>query len=109
MHSFLSSATTSYTNRCDAFKMTEKELLENLFDSLDRLFDRHCRIYDVHDLMVATDVALKSLGSTFKLTECINELKPIIRSERSEEDKREQALIVTDSLRFKLSDLLPID
>lgn len=91
--------------------MTEKEqeLLENLFDSLDRLFDRHCRIYDAHDLMVATAIALKSLGSTIELAKHINGLKPIIRSERSEEDKREQALIVTDSLRLKLNDLLPED
>ncbi len=38
-------------DRGDAFKMKEKEkeLLENLFDSLDRLFDRHCQICDVHD------------------------------------------------------------
>ena len=88
--------------------MTEKEqeLLENLFDSLDRLFDRHCRIYDVHDLLVATAIALKSLGSTIELAKYINGLKPIIRSE---EDKREQALIVTDSLRLKLNDLLPED
>ena len=91
--------------------MTEKEqeLLENLFDSLDRLFDRHCRIYDVHDLKVATEIALKSLGSTIELAKDINGLKPIIRSERSEEDKREQALTVTDSLRLRLNDILPED
>ena len=72
--------------------MTEKEhgLLENLFDSLDRLFDRHCRIYDVHDLMVATEIALKSLGSTIELAKYINGLKPIIRSERSEDQRRSE-------------------
>lgn len=96
---------------CDAFKMKkkEKELLENLFDSLDRLFDRNCQIYDVHDLMVATEIALKSLESKFQLTDYINDLKPIIKSNKSEEDKREQALVVTDSLRFKLDDLLPMN
>ena len=87
----------------------EKELLDNLFDSLDRLFDRHCQIYDVHDLMVATEVALKILGSDLQLSEYIDGLKPIIRSGKSEEDKRDKALIVTDSLRFKLNDLLPFE
>ncbi len=87
----------------------EKELLENLFDSLDRLFDRHCQLYDVHDLMVATEVALESLDSSFQLAKYIEELKSAVKSGKSEEDKRELALTVTESLRFKLNDLLPID
>lgn len=84
----------------------EKELLNNLFDSLDRLFDRDSQVYDVYCLMVATNIAFKSLGTSVNLTEYTNSLKSVIQSEISEEDKRDQALFITDPLRSILDDLL---
>ena len=33
----------------------DKQLLENLFDSLDRLFDRESRVLDVFQILYATE------------------------------------------------------
>lgn len=86
----------------------EKQILENAFDSLDRLFDSKCEIYDVCDLLLVTDIALKSLNSQVDLSKYFVELNKIVQREISEENKREEALEVTDSLRALLDGLLPM-
>jgi len=37
----------------------DKKLLENLFDSLDRLFDGDSKVIDIWQLVFATETALK--------------------------------------------------
>ena len=90
-------------------KNLEKQILENLFDSLDRLFDHQCLVYDVHDLMFVSDIALKGLGSAIDLAQYLDKLESIVNEEMPIEKKREAALIVTDDFRSLLNDLLPIE
>jgi len=86
----------------------EKEILENVLDSLDRLFDRKCEIYDVCDLIFASDLVLKNLNSQVDLGIYYRKIKIIVQKEISEENKRNDTLNVTDSLRELLNELLPI-
>ena len=86
----------------------EKEILENVFDSLDRLFDRKCEIYDVCDLIFASDLVLKNLNSQIELGTYYRDIKTIVQKEISEENKRDDALNAIDSLRELLNELLPI-
>lgn len=84
----------------------EKQLLENIFDSLDRLFDKECGVVDLYALSFASNLALKEQNSKVCLTEIINELDKILKTKNSDEDKRYMALEATDNLRSELNDLL---
>lgn len=83
-----------------------KQLLENIFDSLDRLFDRECRVIDLYALLFVSDLALKEQNSKFCFTEYINKLDKVIKTNNSEEFKRDKALTATDNLRSQLNELL---
>jgi hypothetical protein len=85
---------------------TEK-LLTNLLDSLDRLFDRDCRVIDVWALAFATSEALRETEHYAILQKVLPELLATSRSLASADEKRDRALIATDSLRHYLAVLLP--
>ena len=115
----LSSGTSTphIVERCGAFheketrklmNKIEKEILENVFDSLDRLFDRKCGVYDVCDLIFASDLVLKNLNSQVDLGNYYRDIKTISQRKISEDNKRDDALNATDSLRELLNELLPI-
>lgn len=84
----------------------ERRLLENIFDSLDRLFDRECIVQDTYSLLFATDLALKEYNTKLYLSEYVLELDKVLKMNSLYEVKREEALTITDKLRFELSDLL---
>jgi hypothetical protein len=84
----------------------DKQLLENVFDSLDRLFDRQSSVIDVYHLILATDKAIKRTDVNLSLAGYSDELGKIVRENSSEEIQREQALIVTDQLREILNETL---
>ncbi len=79
----------------------EKQLLKNVFDSLDRLFDKECGVIDFY--------ALKEIKSSVSLSEYIDKLDTILKAGGSENKQRECAISATNSLRGKLNELLPID
>jgi hypothetical protein len=87
----------------------EKRLLENVFDSLDRLFDKECKVIDFYALIFASDIALKETKSSVRLSEYIDKLDTILKAGGSENKQRECTISATNSLRDKLNELLPID
>lgn len=86
---------------------TERKMLENLLDSLDRLFDRKCEVIDFYFLLFASEAVI---GNVFPLfaTSYSEKLNVLIRSGKTEEFQREEALNITDGLRIALSEFLPI-
>ena len=86
---------------------TEYELLENMLDALDRLFDGHCGAVDVRALLVATGAAL--LGTPYQpvVEQPLAELGEVIRSGAPADAQRDRALFITDPLRHYLAGLLP--
>ncbi|WP_144394624.1 hypothetical protein [Pleionea sediminis] len=85
----------------------EKKILENVFDSLDRLFDRECNVIDVYALLFASEAACKNSEAVL-LHEYVVKLESIIRSGEPEESQRDQALVTTNKLRVELNELLPV-
>lgn len=84
----------------------DRQLLENVFDSLDRLFDRKSCVIDVYHLILATDKAVGSADVNLSLAGYAGRLGKIVRKNSSEEFQREQALIATDQLRETLNEIL---
>ncbi len=84
----------------------DKQLLENLFDSLDRLFDRESRVLDVFQILYATEKAINTGSLNLSLSGYIADLGDIARGNESEEIQRERALLVTDKLREILNEIL---
>jgi len=85
----------------------EKHLLEDLMDSLDRLFDRESKVVDVHALLLATAKALAGSEYAPRLEQFIAPLGGLVRKSCTEEERREGALLVTNDLRLFLADVLP--
>lgn len=86
-------------------KEEDKKLLENLFDSLDRLFDRENSALDVYALMFATKSALSSSVS-IDLGAYISKLNQVVTNSKDLENQTEEALEITGQLRGTLDDLL---
>ncbi|NVJ58830.1 MAG: hypothetical protein HWE27_00490 [Gammaproteobacteria bacterium] len=84
----------------------DTELLENVFDSLDRLFDRETKAIDVYALLLSTQHALSNDDSCPKLDKYVRDLNSVVSSGESSEKQREQALDITNSLRAILNDNL---
>jgi hypothetical protein len=85
----------------------EKALLENVLDSLDRLFDHQSTVIDLFALLFATSKAL--VGSLFQphIEPLAGRLLAIVRTQRDEESRRDAALVATDDLRKVLAGSLP--
>jgi hypothetical protein len=78
----------------------ERALLENLLDSLDRLFDSRSTVIDVYALLFATSKALAGSAFCPHLEPMAGELLAIVRTKgSSEESRRHAALVATDDLR----------
>ena len=87
---------------------SQKEILENLFDSLDRLFDRESKVVDIYALMFATEKAMAGEPKLIDLREYSYALKKLISNGKPEETQREEALLITQELRNVLNELLPV-
>lgn len=83
---------------------SETQLLENLFDCLDRLFDRECGTVDVYNLLFATEKLITSIPD-LNLDHYLSGVEQIMRNRESDEVQREMSLAATDSLRHKLNEL----
>ena len=86
---------------------TESQLLDNLLDCLDRLFDQESNVIDVHDLVFATAAALSDTAHADILGSAEKELLAILRSGASCAHQRDVALVATDELRKYLASVLP--
>lgn len=89
--------------------MDEEELilLENVLDSLDRLFDRDSEVIDIYVLIFATAKALAETKHSQILDKTANKLDEILKTNKSENELREVALIATDDLRHYIAELFP--
>ncbi|HKQ79147.1 MAG TPA: hypothetical protein VJ810_35960 [Blastocatellia bacterium] len=84
----------------------DRTLLENILDSLDRLFDRENQVTDVHDILIATSAALAETDYATALKSAADKTSAILRSSTSPDQKRNDALAETDELRRYLSEIL---
>ncbi|HEY4262920.1 MAG TPA: hypothetical protein VGM98_22360 [Schlesneria sp.] len=86
----------------------EKALLDNLLNSLDRLYDRDSSATDVWALLFATSKALASSEFLPHIEPFVGKLLAIVRTRGSTGDsRRDAALVATDDLRKLLADWLP--
>jgi len=85
----------------------EKQLLENILDGLDRLFDFESGVVDTGALIFATSKALCDTEFYPILNEAANRLESIERSQLESGDKRLEALKATNDLRIYLARTLP--
>jgi hypothetical protein len=87
---------------------SERQLLENLFDALDKLFDQESKVVDVCSLLYATNLAIGEESPVVRLGSYTEDLSELLRSGKPEEILREEALIITNDLRGILNELLPV-
>ncbi|MBN8625644.1 MAG: hypothetical protein J0M17_09155 [Planctomycetes bacterium] len=87
---------------------SEKQLLNNALDALDRLFDRESSVFEIWALFFATSHALSDTDHQPEFEAVVPTLLAIARSRDSVETQRDRALDATDSLRLYLA-RLPID
>lgn len=90
-----------------AMTRDESALLDNVLDSLDRLFDRDSKVIDVHALLFATSRALERSRFRPDIEPFVGALRAIIRTQAAGELQRDEALRVTDALRQFLANVLP--
>jgi hypothetical protein len=83
----------------------EDELLENILDALDRLFDREMYVIDLLALLFATAEALRTTRHYEELLNPTNELREVVRSGATRDAQRDRALHITDKLRHYLADV----
>ena len=84
----------------------EKQLLENLLDALDRLFDSESSAVDIHSLLYASSSFNGGAIRSLKLDQYIASLGVLIRNSESAEDQRNEALSITNNLRIEVNELL---
>ena len=84
----------------------ERELLENILDGLDRLFDRESNAIDLYTLVFATSKALSNTKYFSILDDTATQLKTVVLAELKSDDERNEALKVTNNLRFFLAENL---
>lgn len=90
-------------------KMTDTnvQLLNNLLDALDRMYDSQTTVPDLHALVFATLVALTGTVHTPILAEAAQGLQEILQSRQSVPEQRDAALNLTDDLRQYLARVVP--
>lgn len=84
----------------------EKKLLNNILDSLDRLFDNESKLIDIHSLIFATSKALTKSQHFSILDETSKDLEEIVWLNLSASNERTEALNATNKLRLYLSEIL---
>ena len=87
----------------------ERILLENVLESLDRLFDRDSTARDLSLLLVATSMALHREELAVAFEEPMRQLSEVVRSKLLPDPKRDLALKITDGLRGFVAEQLHDD
>lgn len=86
----------------------ELVLLENILDSLDRLFDEDSQVIDIHQLIFATSKALIETNHYQILDKTAKKLDIVLKADSSKDIMRESALIATNELRHCIAKFFPI-
>jgi len=84
----------------------DTDLLENVMDALDRLFDGKSDIIDVQRLLFTTFQALPTSYISELINQTNKDLKIVIQKSKNKDSQREDALNITNELRIKLAELL---
>ncbi len=84
----------------------EYDLLSNVLDSLDRLFDEQSSAETVLALLFATSEALRTTSHYPELERPIAELRAVVRSGVLSEMQRDKTVWITDPLRKYLARVL---
>ena len=84
---------------------SERQLLDNMLDALDRLYDRQSSALDVQALAQATAAAVSTPDIASQLADAASALQVVVRS-RLGEKEYEAALDATHDLRLGLSAVL---
>ena len=87
----------------------QRTLLDNVLESLNRVFDRVCTASDVHALLVATAMALRESALADVFESPIRKLNQVVRSHDSPDRKRDLGLAVIDDLRKFVAEQLRQD
>lgn len=90
-------------------KTMEIQLLDNVLDALDRMFDGHMQAIDLWALLLATSEALRGTVHYDALFEPTADLLTVVRSKATDEIMQDRVLAATGGLRHYLADLLPMD
>jgi hypothetical protein len=83
---------------------TERTLLDNALDALDRLFDSKSEVIDAYVLIYATAQALNGSRFFSKFDRAAVQLRTIVRANPPREEAREMALAATNELRHVIAD-----
>lgn len=86
--------------------LDEKNLLNNILDGLDRLFDRESDVIDIYALIFATSKALHNTEYFSILDRTANNLEKILLSASTANNGVFEALEVTNDLRIFLAEIL---
>jgi hypothetical protein len=87
----------------------QRELLENLLESLNRLFDRDSTATDIYSLLFATALAVRGSNLSAAVEAPLAQLRDLVHSKDSQEGKRNAGLALTDELRKFVADQLRKD
>ncbi len=82
----------------------DEVLLNNLLDSLDRLYDQDCGALDVEFLVAATVIGLRERSWLPVLLEAKHALRNAVGSSRQGAASNRAALAATEELRARLGD-----
>lgn len=89
-------------------KTMEIQLLNNVLDALDRMFDGHMHAIDLWALLLATPEVLRCTVHYDALFEPTADLLTVVRSKATDEIMQDRALAATGGLRHYLAALLPV-
>lgn len=88
---------------------TQRILLQNVVDALDRLYDNDSGVIDLYAMLYATWHALSETPLAPAFEPPIRELKAILESDEIRDRKRAAALGATDQLRHAVCNALKAD
>jgi hypothetical protein len=89
----------------DAMESDAQQLVGNMLDALDRLFDRKARPIEVYELAFATSFAVSSEATARLLREAADALVPLLERSLPADDENREALRVTQELRDHLAEI----
>ena len=93
---------------CFVFKPTplDEQLMDNMLQCLDRLYDEQTGVEDVRALLVATAAALTDSTLSMRMAESADALALILASGADANDQNRLALRATDEVRTMVARLL---
>jgi len=88
---------------------TQRILLQNVVEALNRLYDNDSGVIDVYAMLYATRHALSETPLAAEFEPSIHALEAILQTDEIRDRKRSAALVATDQLRHAVCDSLKAD